>query len=144
MARAVDRPAARNRHQPRFGIRWAAALRPVCERGCKRVGQRVLGRGDVARAHRQQRDELAVAAASNRLGNLMRGNFSAALAAGRTHAADGASYGAVQTGRTSMRPWAAPGQRAAHAIAASTCQPPVTTFTADVKLGGLVTATLGG
>src|ERR1700756_4602895 len=33
MARAIDRPAARNRHQPRFGIRGAAALGAVRERG---------------------------------------------------------------------------------------------------------------
>ncbi|HEY2554312.1 MAG TPA: hypothetical protein VGI15_03600 [Candidatus Cybelea sp.] len=90
MARAVDRPTTRHRHQPRFGTRGAAVLRPVRERRREGVGERVLGRGDVARAHRQQRDELAVAAPSDRLGNRTRGAVTVTGAAGRTHA-DGAS-----------------------------------------------------
>ena len=56
---------------------------------------------DVARARREIRDELAVAEARHRFGGGARGGYIA------------------QSGRTSIEPWLAPGQRAAHDSAAS-------------------------
>src|SRR5438132_11713579 len=57
----VDRLTPGDGHQPRLGIVRHAARRPIRERGGKGVGQRVLGRGDVLRAMREEGDELAVA-----------------------------------------------------------------------------------
>ncbi len=69
-AGGVDQLAPRHRHQPRFRALGDAARRPIDQRRRKRLGQGVLGAGDVAGARSEEGDELAVAAARHRLGGI--------------------------------------------------------------------------
>ena len=105
-ARGIDQPAPRDRHQPRLRAARDAGGGPVGERGGERVGQRVLGRGHVAGARREEGDQLAVAAARHGLGRLRRSSVSRGIYM-------------TQIGRTSIAPTLAPGQRAAQDSAAS-------------------------
>jgi hypothetical protein len=88
--RGVDQLSPRDRQQPRFGRARDAFRRPLGERRGERFGKRVLGGGDVARARREERDQLAVARARDPFGCLAR--------------ALGSARYAVQTGRTSTAP----------------------------------------
>jgi hypothetical protein len=99
-AGGVDQPVARGGQQPGLGVGRHALGRPGGQGGGEGIGQRVFGRRHVARARRQQRHQLAVAAARHRLGG-----------GGRNHIS--------QIGLTSMVPCGALGQRAAQCSAAS-------------------------
>ncbi len=96
--RGIDELAPGHRQQPGFGHTRDPAARPIGERLHESLGQRVLRPRDVARARSEKGDQLAVARAR--------------------HCLRGLRY-ITQTGRTSMAPCCAPGQRAAHASAAS-------------------------
>ena len=106
-AGGVDQPAAGDGHQPGLRVAGHAACGPVGEGGGEGVGQRVLGRGNVAGARGEEGDQPAVAAAGGEFG--CPAGILVALA--RHHMA--------QIGRTSIAPWLAPGQRAAQESAAS-------------------------
>ncbi len=66
-AREIDELAPCGRKQPRLGVRRAAVPGPIRERGRERLGERVLRGRDVARLRREEGDELAVAAARDRV-----------------------------------------------------------------------------
>ncbi len=106
----VDRAPPGRRQQPGFGILRHAVLRPVGERGGKRLGKRVFRRRHVAAARGEKGDQLAIAAARRRLGSGARIGY-CIFREGQAAMA--------QSGRTSTVPCAAPGQRAAQARAAS-------------------------
>ena len=96
------------------GLSGTPLRRPVGERRREGLGQRVLGRGHVARARGEKGDELAVAAARDGVGR------SRARRLARLDRPDHARVRYIaQTGRTSTMPWPARGQRAAQASAAS-------------------------
>ena len=105
--RRIDGAAPRHGEQPAFGIVGDAASIPVGQRRGEGVGERILGAGDVAAARGEEGHQLAVAAARHRLRGGARG-----LSRHRD------AY-MVQTGRTSIAPKLAPGQRAAQDSAAS-------------------------
>jgi hypothetical protein len=113
-AAGVDQLSPRRRDEPAFRVRGNALLRPGRERGGEGVGERILRRRHVAFARGEKGDELAVALARRALGG--RARLTARI--GRAGARRGACH-IAQTGRTSTAPVAAPGQRAAQAIAAS-------------------------
>ncbi len=71
-SRRIDPLAPRHGDQPSLRIFGNAAHRPIRERRREGVGQGVLGSRDVAGADREEGDELAVAAASQRFGGLAR------------------------------------------------------------------------
>ncbi len=101
-ARGICGLAPRDGQQPRFGILRRAIFRPpIDKRGGEGFGQRILGPRHIARTRGDIRDELAVAAPRDRF-----------------RRASACAY-IAQSGRTSTAPNWAPGQRPAHAKAAS-------------------------
>ena len=72
LARGVDDLAACGRDQPGLRVGRTAIDRPIRKRRRKRVGQRILGQRHIARVRGQEGDELAIAAAGNRLGCAVR------------------------------------------------------------------------
>ena len=113
--RRIDGAAARHGEQPAFGIGGNAAGVPIGEGGGEGFRQRILGARDVAGARGEKGHQLAVAAARHRLGGPRVASLAIAAPMPRLHLQ---AY-MVQTGRTSMVPWLAPGQRAAQDSAAS-------------------------
>ena len=63
----IDDLSPGDRQQPSFGIRRAAIQRPIRQRRGECLGERILGGGHIPRARRKKGDELAVAAARNRV-----------------------------------------------------------------------------
>ena len=63
----IDHLSAGDRHQPRFRVRRTAIQRPIRQRRSERLRQRILGLRHIARAGREKGDELAVAAARDRV-----------------------------------------------------------------------------
>jgi hypothetical protein len=96
---SIDQAMPRDREQPGFRRARHAARGPSGERRGEGLGQRVLGPRDVASARGEDGEQLAIARAGDRLG--------------------GARYAGVQSGRTSIAPCTAPGQRDAQESAAS-------------------------
>ena len=86
-AGGIDQPAPPDRGQPCLRIARDAGYGPVDQRGRKRIRKRVLGRGHVAGARRQEGNQLPIAAARHGLRQ---------LGGGRHHM--------VQIGRTSIAP----------------------------------------
>ena len=97
-ARRIDQLSACHGEEPSLGRARDALHRPFGERAGECLGERVLCAGDIARARGEEGHELAVARARDGLRGLR--------------------Y-ICQTGRTSIEPCAAPGQRLAQASAAS-------------------------
>ncbi|HVH02680.1 MAG TPA: sigma factor, partial [Amaricoccus sp.] len=81
--------------------------------------ERVLRRGDVAGAGGEPGDELAIARPRHRLGGRPRRRLGGPVHRCRSRERRHASAIIGHSGRTSMMPWEAPGQRAAQASAAS-------------------------
>ena len=100
----------------RLRIRRTAVARPIRQRRSERLRQRVLRRRDVARARREKGDELAVAAARDRIRRACVAFFASRTSLMRPPLA--MRYICPDRPHFDV-PWPAPGQRAAHAIAAS-------------------------
>jgi hypothetical protein len=99
----VRHSPARRRQQPRFGHAGNAGDRPVREGRGEGVREGLLRHGHVVCAAGEKGEEAAIAVPRHPLG------FDPRLRQGVI----------CHNGRTSIAPWAAPGQRAAHSIAAS-------------------------
>ena len=112
----VDHAPPRHRQQPGLRVVRQAVHRPVDQRARKGVGQGVFGQRHVAGAGGEKSNQPAVALPRRQLGGVV---GRATLRAGRHR--DDLSRGnhIAQTGRTSIVPCAAPGQRAAQLMAAS-------------------------
>ena len=110
----IDGAAAGGGDQPAFGIVGDAIRGPVGERRGEGVCQRVLGGGDVTGAAGEEGDELAVAAACD--GFRRRPSIGAVAF---RHAGQAFGFCISMSGRTSITPVAAPGQRPAQERAAS-------------------------
>src|SRR5262249_57251282 len=104
--RRVDGPAPRHRQEPRLRIVRNAVGRPTGERSRKRLRQRILGTGYVARTRGQEGDQLAVVAARHRLG-------------GRARLPPILHCYMAPSGRTSLTPRLAPRPRPAPGSAAA-------------------------
>jgi hypothetical protein len=72
-ARPIRQPAPGDGHQPSLGVRWAAAARPVRERGGEGLGEGVFGGGDVTSPRGQEGHQPAIAAARHCLRRATRG-----------------------------------------------------------------------
>ena len=108
-SRRVADAAAGDGQQPADGIGRRAVARPLRQRGGKGIGQRVLGGGDVTRARRQDREQLAIGRARRDL------RIAGGVAARLVHQ----PAGGASTGRISTDPAVTQGARAAHSSAAS-------------------------
>src|SRR5579864_4082519 len=107
MPPGIDDLAAGDNSKPPLGVRGNSVRRPLGERRRERVGQRILGGGNIAGARSEESDELAVAAADHRLGGI------ASIAALPAHRATSAKSGAPRPSRK-PRPGSATPRTAQH------------------------------